>query len=955
MDQSELIGRQGEQSQLSKTFKRAAAGHGQLTLLAGEAGMGKTRLANHMMENTGLFSLSASANETATPPYGLFIDVFRAYLRHHPDGFNEIGPLKPFLAQLLPEISNSPERNDQNTLIEAIRVALGTIAAQNPTLLFLDDLQWADIATLEMLPKLTEWLTDLPLLILGAYRNDEIPRGHPIRHLKNDLRRGNNLHEIAVGSLTELETQQLAEHLLQSDITPALSQALYSKTQGVPFFVEELIATLKESNHLKIEGYFTDLLSDENIPLPETVRDAILIRFDKLSPQTKEFLEIASTIGQQFSFELIAKLIDYENIEEAIQNGFLTKSSPEVGQFRHALTRETIYNEIYWTRARDLHRNIAGQLETSNASPNLVAEHWHAGKDLQNAIKAYVKAVGESCNIHAYADAARSAKRAIDLWPEGEDEMARLALLNQLGHCAQISGSLNDAARSWREAAESYGNMRASQEFAEVQRKLATVYGLQGTWGEAMTAHRLAADAFLDADNKQEATNELISLVGHLHSSGKYEQATPFAEKALTLAKEINDATQEARVLGLLGSLKTRTGFPDQGLSMAQAGLSLALEEDSFSAASELYQRLGAIMEHLGNYVDAGETYATGVDFCQTHGVSSYAHLCQACISVVFFQTGKFEEVISLNAAMISAEDAPHTIKIIARTMLGLAYCFKGEAKLARENLAITLPSSSRIEMLSLMILSNWGLAMLDWQDNNLEPAIGHTRAILTDWSNSNESHYSIPALRFAATLFSSIGDGEHTRASADALARIATTLSNYESLAGLSHALGEVAWVNDQLPQAVEHFDKAVELITDRDLPIEEAETKYRAGLAHLANNQKDLGIALLTSAYQLTHPLGERFYSTRIISVLGQHGVSIEELLGKRKATKAKYAGLTRRQVEVLKLVAEGMTNQQIADSLFISSRTVDMHVSNVLSELNCRSRTEAVSKATELGLYS
>jgi DNA-binding NarL/FixJ family response regulator len=360
-------------------------------------------------------------------------------------------------------------------------------------------------------------------------------------------------------------------------------------------------------------------------------------------------------------------------------------------------------------------------------------------------------------------------------------------------------------------------------------------------------------------------------------------------------------------------------------------------------------------MEHLGNYVEAEETYATGVDFCQTHGLSAYAHLCQACISVVYFQNGNFHEVISLNAAIVSADDAPDTIKIIARTFLGLAYCFKYETKLARENLTFALASSTKIELVNGMISSNWGLAMLDWQDDNLEPAISHTHAILADWSHSDESHYSIPALRFAATLFSSIGDGEHTRASADALAKIATTLSNYESLAGLSHALGEVAWVNDQLPQAVEHFDKAVELLTDKDLPLAEAETKYRAGLAHLANNQKDLGIALLTSAYQLTHSIGERFYSQRIIDVLSQHGVSIEKLLGKRKAARAKFGGLTRRQVEVLKLVAEGLTNQQIADSLFISSRTVDMHVSNVLSELGSRSRTEAVNKATELGLFT
>lgn len=955
MEISPLVGRQKEQTQLTKIFQRAADGSGQITLLAGEAGTGKTRLANHAMQSEGIFALSSAANETATPPYSLFIDVLRAYLRSFPEGLDEIGPLKPFLAQLLPDLGIPPQGNGHSTLVEAIRVALESISEEQPTIIFFDDLQWADNATLEVLPKLAEWLVDTPLTILGAYRNDEVPRGHPIHQLKHDLRRANQLHEITIGPLEEGEIQDLAEHLLQSKVTPALLEVLYHKTQGIPFFIEELVATLKETDRLHIEAGRTDLISAEDIPLPDTVRDAILIRFDKLPPPTKEFLEVAAVAGQQFRFDLVTGLTEQESFEAAIRNGFLQKISPEEGQFRHALTREAIYNEINWTKTRDLHRRIAEQLERSNTSPDLVAEHWHAGKEPQNARRAFVRAVDLSCKIHAYADAAQAAKRAIELWPDGEEEMSRLALLDELGHCAQISGSFHDATRAWREAADSYSSMNACQEFAEVQRKLATVYGLQGTWEKAMTAHQLAADAFLDAENKHEAVNELLSLVSHLHSSGKYERAIPFAQKALSLAEELNNTNQRARASGLLGSLKTRTGSAEEGLSMAQDGLSLALAENSFSVAAELYQRLGAILEHLGNYAGAAETYSTGVDFCQMHGLSAYAHLCQACVSVVSFQRGDFQEVISLNSTILSKEDAPDTIKLIARTLRGLAQCFAGEREGAREDLTIALASSTRIELVNAMIFCNWGLAVLDWVDGDLASARNHVHAILADWSQSDESHYSIPALRFAASFFSSVGEGENTRASVDALIRIATTLSNYESLAGVSHALGEAAWVNDQLPEAIEHFNAGIDLLANKEIPLEEIETRYRAGLAYLANDQRKMGIELLQSAFQLAHPLGERFYSDRIVDVLDQQGVSIEKVVGKRRATRAKFGGLTRRQVEVLKLVAEGMTNQQIAETLYISPRTVDMHVSNILSEFGCRSRAEAVNRANEMGLLA
>ncbi|MDH5607758.1 MAG: AAA family ATPase, partial [Anaerolineae bacterium] len=367
MDNSPIIGRRDESSLLEQDLKAAAAGKGKIVLLAGEAGMGKTRLANHAGENSNLTFLGAAANETATPPYGPFIDIFRNYLRNHPHGFDKLGPLKPYLAQLLPEINHSTNGEDHNTLLEAIRVAIETIAAQSPTLLFIDDLQWADHATLDLLPKLAEPIKDLPLLLLLAYRSDEIPRGHPVRRIRNDLRRANHLNEINIEPLTPNETRELSEQLLQSTVSPSLSQALYYKTQGVPFFIEELTAAMNENGHLQTDGQIIDLVSPENIPLPETVRDAILIRFDKLSPQTKEYLEIASVVGQQFSFELLSGLIEHERVDDAIQHGFLIKSTSDLGQFRHALTREAIYNEISWSRARDLHRKIAAYLEDINA------------------------------------------------------------------------------------------------------------------------------------------------------------------------------------------------------------------------------------------------------------------------------------------------------------------------------------------------------------------------------------------------------------------------------------------------------------------------------------------------------------------------------------------------------------------------------------------------------------
>jgi ATP/maltotriose-dependent transcriptional regulator MalT len=732
----------------------------------------------------------------------------------------------------------------------------------------------------------------------------------------------------------------MGENLLGYPPTKQLAETLFHKTQGVPFFLEELISTLRENDYLQMQGDSVDLLPGIDIPLPENVRDAIIIRVDKLSSLAKHCLSLAAVAGQRFRFELIADLVEEEGIEEAVQHGFIVKIDPEHGQFRHALTREAIYNEISWTQLRDLHRKIATRLETMDTSPGIVAEHWYAGKAHQRARQAFTIAVEKSCDIHAYSDAAEAAKRAIDLWPEGEEELRRLEFLDQLGHCLHRSGSLSEAARAWREVAQSYHQMEAHQDFAQVQRKLATVYSLQGTWDRALSAHQQAAEAFFAADMGSEGTTELLTIASHQHTAARYEQARAITDQALAHAEALGESLLKARALGLLGSLEARAGMLQEGLAKAQAGLSLALEDNLTGAASEIYQRLASVMEHFGDYQEAKETYNNAYNFCETHGISPMAQLCLACIAVVSLQTGDWEESISLNISVIESDEAPPPIKAISEITLGIIYSLRGEVKQARKFLKRSVPSARSREMTLIAILGDWGLAIADWHDDNLESVHKNCRLILEHWAQTEDRHYTIPALRFAAV---------------DALAKMATTLSNFESLAGLSHALGEAAWVDGELDQAVEHFLKAVDLLKDKNLPLEEAETMYRAGLALLEAGQKDSGVELLTNSYHLVRSLNARAYTRRITAALKENGVSIEKLLGKREAERTRLGGLTRRQYEVLKLVALGMTNQQIAEELVLSTRTVDMHVSNVLTQLNCRSRTEAVGKAAEMGLLN
>ena len=174
---------------------------GAITLVSGEAGVGKTRLLADVARSADALVLRGAAAQGATAPYGPLVAALRSYLQTHPGGLDDCGPLKPVLALLLPELGEPAAEADRPTLFEALRAALATIASEHRTLVVLDDLQWSDEATLEVLSALAEPLRELPLVVIAAYRSDGLPRQHGIRRMRNDLRRAGHLQELALHPL----------------------------------------------------------------------------------------------------------------------------------------------------------------------------------------------------------------------------------------------------------------------------------------------------------------------------------------------------------------------------------------------------------------------------------------------------------------------------------------------------------------------------------------------------------------------------------------------------------------------------------------------------------------------------------------------------------------------------------------------------------------------------------
>lgn len=951
---NELIGRQREQAEIMQALSAARQSRGSLLLLAGDVGVGKTRLAQDVLAAGGLPTYQAAALEGGPIAFGPIVAVIRAFLRDHPEGLAHCAGLGRVLAILLPELGEAAETTDRATLGRAIQCAFEGIAQSGPAAVLLDDLQWADHATLELLPNLTAELEAEPILILGAYRSDEIPRGHPIRRMRIELRRGKRLRELALQPLDLAGTAELAARVIGSRPSPRLAAMLYDRTQGVPYFVEELAAGLAASGRLRTGSGGEELVGEQDVPIPDTVRDAVLLRLEGLPAPARTSLEIAAVAGFEFDLDTVSQLAaGEEGLDLALERGLIRELAPGRAVFRHALTREAVYSEIPWARRRSLHRAMASRLEGAGASPGIVAKHWLAASEVERARVALIAAAEALCAVHAYRDALLTSRQTLDLWPEGQDENLRLAVLDQLGKCAELCGEFSEAVRAWKEVAEARHQHDDLRGVAEVEQRLAAVFELQGAWDKALGSRHSAAAAFAHAGRVGDAAAERLAIAAHLNGTGAFRAGLDLVLQALEEARLAGREDLVARCLALQGALRGKLGDIPAGLAAAQSGLTHALEHNQVGSAAEAFQRLASISEQAADYAGAREAYQSGYDYCNQNGVTGWAQVCWVCLSLVLRRTGEWARAARICRQVLKAPDSPLLPRTVAAAELGLVLAHQGRSARAKPLLAQAALQAQQIESVALQLEAGWGLALVDELEGEFESAVDRCRALLERWKGSEDLHYVVPPLRWNTTFLAGRGEDALARACADALAQIAATSGNKEALAALAHALGEIALLEGEHEQAALQFTQALDLLRDIEAPLDRAEGQWRAGVALLSSSVRSEGIERVGDAYRTARKLGARPLAERAARALEGLGERVERRLGRRAARQLERGGLSRRELEVVRLIALGRTNREIGRELFLSQRTVDMHVRNLLTKLDASSRAEAVRKAVEQAL--
>lgn len=291
--------------------------------------------------------------------------------------------LAPYLALLLPELGPAPPHTDPAVLVEALCQAFVAIARTMPAVLVLDDLHWADNATLELVPILASALAQERLLIVGTYRNDEIGRGHPLRRLGNELRRARVLREIVVAPLDQAATTALATHIFGQQPGPHLATTLYERTEDVPLFVTELASTLALQGQLRQSEAGIELAPGADLPIPDTLRDAVLLRLDGLPEPAQEGLALvqrglALALAHNLAsaaaeiYQRLADALEHAGDDAGARETYLTafdfcqaNAIPATAQLCVACLTVVLRQTGEWERAQTLCREVLASQHSS--------------------------------------------------------------------------------------------------------------------------------------------------------------------------------------------------------------------------------------------------------------------------------------------------------------------------------------------------------------------------------------------------------------------------------------------------------------------------------------------------------------------------------------------------------------------------------------------------------------
>jgi len=628
----QLIDRTDEMVALREAVDKAIRGEGGLVFLHGEPGIGKTRLTRELGAYARLRGMQvvygrcpALFRMDGVPPYVLWSEVIRNYLEDcNPEqlyrvvGYypGEVCKLVPDLANRLrsvpPSVPISPE-HERDRLFEAVSQFVTNISRESPLLVVLDDLQWTDQSSLLLMHYLARGAYRVPMFILGAYRDTDIDERHVLTSVLTELNRERLLKSVLLERMSFDDVSEMIKRIFEQDDVPReFCELVYDKTRGNPFFVEEVIKSLKEEKVIYRRENQWKVKEVSKIEFPTTVKSVVKARIGRLDDECQNVLTLASFVGNDFSFEALCgvtglaedKVLD---LMERILKTRLVKERVIRGQdvysFADIIVRDVAHEEVSHLRHKKLHGTVGCALEKvyeKKIDEHLgeLALHFLEFGDEDKALGYFLKAGDRAAKIYANNEAVSYLQHALTILEKKEGELREKArVLEKLGDIKTIVGEYDLCMKHWNEALLLWKQLGEKEKVAELHRRMAVV--LWRDIGNTEQAHENFEKALRILESAPENV-ELAALYAARASMAYFTEdvtkARSWAEKALELAKKLSAFEVMASSYVDLGLVFGSTGERKKSIESMERALRIALDNGYLGIAGRAYNNLAVFL-----------------------------------------------------------------------------------------------------------------------------------------------------------------------------------------------------------------------------------------------------------------------------------------------------------------------------------------------------------------------
>jgi DNA-binding CsgD family transcriptional regulator/tetratricopeptide (TPR) repeat protein len=997
-----FVGRRDQLELVREVLDRAVSGRPTFVVVAGDAGVGKTRFVDEVArraEAGGWRTLAGGCVQMGddTLPYAPIVEALRrladAVGRADLEGL--IGPGSAELGRLVPNlVPTSSTRSEaaepstgwsQGRLLEAILALLRHLAADRPLLLVVEDIHWADPSTLALLGYLGRNLGGAMVLV-ATYRSDELHRRHPLLPFVAELERRGSVERIGLLPFDRPEITELVR-AIRVDTPQGLIDQLSERSDGNAFYIEELLATQAAIG-----------------TLPATLRDVLLARVATLTEPTQDLLRIAAAAGPHIATALLGTVSGlgesevHAGLREAVERHILTlDATTDELAFRHALMREAIYEGLLpWERTR-LHAAFALALEAvpaTKADAARAAElayHWHAAHDLPRALVAAVRAGAAFDGVSAPDEAHRQYERSLDLWDRVPDaaQVVGLEPLDLLERAAAAAANSDPgrAATLIRSAIPLVDAAADPVRAGELWERLATYLWGSGDGPAGVDAGRTALTLVTEDAPAASRARVLATLGRILMNIARFEEARPVLEEAVAVAASAGADATEGNALTSLGAVVGYLGDLESGRAKLAESRAIAIRLGSAEEVGRADGNLIDLLVHVGGRFDeaarlAGEAFT----FLQeSYAASSYGVLALGEGAGALIRLGRWEEADAMlgRARGYVSAGAP---EILQNERLALLEVDRGHWDAAAERITLLrrlIGGSNDPQWTNPFVELSAELAL--WQRrpedarDEIAGAFGRLgvptagdirpRGVFDGGNVSRLGPVIALAIRAEADQVASVGgrpeatSGEIRRVTAGYLelmraidAENRRRRSSQVQLAGAWLRLCEAEAGRALGEPTSASWSEAARAFAGLEMPYQQAYARWREAEGHLATRgPRSHAVGALVEAHRLAIQLGAEPLLGEIEGVARRARVDLdrERQAAERPPKPDAAFGLTARELEVLDLLVAGLTNREIGDRLFISENTAGVHVSNILGKLGAARRMEAAAIAHRHGL--